>query len=82
MKIAELLVRRQSEGCAVVGMLSRLVATGIGRETGRGLADEAIRNSRSDGPADRASYGMGDRSLAGRRTEAVGGHASITPSMF
>jgi len=78
MKNAELLVQRQSEGCAVVGMLARLVATGIGR----GLADEAIRNSRSDGPADRASYGMGDRSLAGRRAESVEGHASITPSMF
>ena len=82
MKIADFLVRTQSEGCGLVGMSARLVATGIGKG-GRvgGLADDAIRNSRSDGPADRASYGMGDRSLAGRRTKSVGGRWSITPSM-
>ena len=42
MKIADFLVRTQSEGCGLVGMSARLVATGIGKG-GRvgGLADEA-----------------------------------------
>jgi hypothetical protein len=43
----------------------------VGNSNGEGgwverlAADEVIRNSRSDGPADRTPYGMGDHGLAG-----------------
>ena len=78
MKIADFLVQTMWT-CTFV----RSLGGNRNRERGRvgGLVDEAIRNSRSDGPADRASYGMGDRSLAGRRRKSVGGQRSITPSM-
>jgi len=66
MNAPDILTQRQSDGCgrgSHVGMFAGSVATERNREGGQvgRLVDGLIRNSRSDGPGDRALYGMGER---------------------